>query len=177
MLKSDIESLLGRKARIRDIVKLLITNLGVIAIANYRLQSWFFNRGLHQPATLIRLWNSIITGADFSVGCKIGKGLIIRHPNGIVVGGGVKIGENCILLQQVTLGERNGNGSDPTHAYPTVLNNVVINAGAKLIGNITVGDNAIIGANAVVIKDVPENSVAVGIPARNISSKVNKVAN
>lgn len=177
MLKSDIERLLGRKVKNRDIVKLLVTNLGVVAIANYRLQAWFFNKGLYPLATWIRLWNNIITGADFAVGCKIGKGLIIKHPNGIVVGGGVVIGENCILLHQVTLGEKSGDGSDQTHAYPTVLNNVVINAGAKLIGNITVGDNAIIGANAVVIKDVPANSAAVGIPARNIISKGNKVAN
>ena len=93
---------------------------------------------------MLNIW---LTGADFCLGCVIGKGLIIRHSNGIVVGGLSVIGENCTLLQQVTLGERDGDGSDHNHSNPIVGNGVTISAGAKLIGGIVVGDNAIIGAN------------------------------
>lgn len=171
MLKLDIERLIGKSPDFFVIVKLIFTNMGVLATALMRIQTWLYNRGHNRIASFIRNLNIILTGADFCIGCKIGKGLIVRHPNGIVIGSGSIIGDSCTLLQQVTLGERNGDGSDSTHAYPLVMNNVVINAGAKVVGGVVLGNNVIVGANAVVLNDVPENCVAIGIPAKIIHKK------
>jgi serine O-acetyltransferase len=100
-------------------------------------------------------------GVDFSDKATVGERLNIEHYNGIVVGGGSIIGDDCLLYQQVTLGMKNGK-------YPRIGNNVKIFAGAKIIGDVKIGDNVQIGANSVVLKDVPENCIAVGAPARNI---------
>lgn len=107
-----------------------------------------------------RFW-SAITGADIPVSCRIGGGLRIPHPNGIVIHPDAELGPNCQLFQQVTIGDANG-------GIPTVGGHVDVGAGAKLLGNITIGDHAKIGANAVVISDVPSCATAIGIPARVI---------
>ena len=106
-----------------------------------------------------RFW-SIVTGADIPLGCRIGGGLLLPHPNGVVIHPDSVIGCNCLLFQQVTL------GTDTTGVAPVLGGHVDIGAGAKLLGRVTVGDHARIGANAVVLSDVPEGATAVGIPAR-----------
>lgn len=100
-------------------------------------------------------------GVTMSTRVTIGKNLEVAHYNGIVLGPGVVIGDNCKLYQQVTLGQKND-------TYPKIGNNVTVYAGAKIIGDVHVGNNAVIGANAVVIHDVPDGCTAVGVPARNI---------
>ncbi len=103
---------------------------------------------------------SVITGADIPLNCRIGGGLLIPHPNGIVILPEAKIGPNCLIFQQVTIGTRSGD------SYPVIGGHVDIGAGAKILGNVTIGDHACIGANAVVLHDVPAGKSAVGIPAR-----------
>jgi len=105
-----------------------------------------------------RVW-AIVTGADIPLNSKIGGGLLIPHPNGIVVHSSASIGVNCLIFQQVTIGS-DGAG------VPTIGGHVDIGAGAKVLGAITVGDHAKIGANAVVLTDVPPGATAVGVPAR-----------
>lgn len=105
-----------------------------------------------------RFW-SMVTGADIPLNSKIGGGLLIPHPNGIVIFPGSEIGPNCLLFQQVTIGSTQG-------GTPRLGGHVDVGAGAKIIGPVTIGDHAIIGANAVVTKDVPAGATAVGIPAR-----------
>jgi serine O-acetyltransferase len=105
-----------------------------------------------------RIW-SVITGADIPLGSRIGGGLLLPHPNGIVLHPAAEIGPNCLIFQQVTIGSRKG-------GVPRIGGHVDIGAGAKLLGGITVGDHAKIGANAVVLCDVPEGATAVGNPAR-----------
>lgn len=108
-------------------------------------------------------------GCYLSTKAVIGKNLKFRHPVGIVIGDGVTIGNDVIIYQNVTLGAaRIGEGS--RGYYPQIGNGVTIFAGAKIIGAITIGDNSTIGANSVVVKDVPKNSVAVGIPAKLLTS-------
>ena len=102
---------------------------------------------------------SIITGADIPVNCKIGGGLLLPHPNGVVIHPGSRIGVNCLIFQQVTIGARND-------AVPTIAGHVDIGAGAKILGGVQVGQHALIGANAVVLDDVPDYCTAVGIPAK-----------
>ena len=109
-----------------------------------------------------RFW-SAITGADIPLNCQIGGGLLIPHPNGIVIHPDSRIGPNCLFFQQVTIGA-NGQGC------PTIGGHVDIGAGAKIIGPVSVGDHARIGANAVVVSDIPAGATAVGIPARVIQS-------
>jgi serine O-acetyltransferase len=104
-----------------------------------------------------RFW-SIVTGADIPLNCQIGGGLLIPHPNGIVIHPDARIGVNCLVFQQVTIGARGRYGP------PNIGGHVDIGAGAKVLGRITIGDHAKIGANAVVTKDVPSGATAVGAP-------------
>lgn len=105
-----------------------------------------------------RFW-SVVTGADIPINARIGGGLLLPHPNGIVIHPDVVIGPNCLIFQQVTLGSRGTGG------VPVIGGHVDIGAGAKVLGNIRIGNDVVIGANAVVLCDVPDNHVAMGIPA------------
>ena len=110
-----------------------------------------------------RFW-SAVTGAEIPLNCSIGGGLLIDHPNGIVIHPAAQIGVNCLISQQVTLGTRGRPG------LPWIGGHVDIGAGAKILGPVRVGDHAKIGANAVVVTDVPNNAVAIGIPAKIIGA-------
>jgi serine O-acetyltransferase len=117
-------------------------------------------KGLRAKMAVLRhrFW-SVVTGADIPLNSEIGGGLLIPHPNGIVIFPGAEIGPNCLLFQQVTIGHAEG-------GVPKLGGHVDVGAGAKLIGPISIGDHAKIGANAVVMIDVPAGATAVGIPAR-----------
>jgi serine O-acetyltransferase len=105
----------------------------------------------------------VVTGADIPLNCRLGGGLLLPHPNGIVIHPDVEIGPNCLLFQQVTLGAND-------RGVPTIGGHVDIGAGAKVLGPVTVGQHARIGANAVVISDIPTGATAAGVPARVISN-------
>lgn len=107
-----------------------------------------------------RFW-SAVSGADIPLNCQIGGGLLLPHPNGVVIHPEAKIGPNCLIFQQVTVGTTESGGT------PTVGGHVDIGAGAKLLGSIVIGHHARIGANAVVLTDVPDGHVAMGVPARS----------
>lgn len=110
-----------------------------------------------------RFW-SIASGADIPINSRIGGGLMIPHPNGVVIHPDARIGPNCLLFQQVTVGMGNG-------GVPTLEGHVDVGAGAKVLGNITLREHCVVGANAVVLQDVPAHATAVGIPARIIPGK------
>lgn len=112
-----------------------------------------------------RFW-SAVSGADIPLNCRIGGGLLLPHPNGVVIHPDAEIGPNCLLFQQVTIGFGTG-------GVPSLGGHVDVGAGAKLLGAITIGDHARIGANAVVTKSVPAGSTAVGVPARIVSNSAN----
>lgn len=110
-----------------------------------------------------RFW-SAVAGCDIPLNCQIDGGLLLPHPNGVVLSPGVRVGPNCLLFQQVTLGE-----GGPIPGLPTLEGHVDVGAGAKILGGVRVGAHAKVGANAVVLADVPAFATAVGIPARVLS--------
>ena len=114
-------------------------------------------------AVIRHRWWSVVTGADIPLNCRLGGGLLIPHPNGIVIHPEAELGPNCLVFQQVTIGTRGGGA-------PRIEGHVDIGAGAKIIGALTIGKHAKIGANAVVLEDVPAGATAVGIPARIVGS-------
>lgn len=141
----------------------VLTYAGLHAIIWHRVAHFLWRHGLKFPARLISQINRFMTGIEIHPGAKIGKGFFIDHGMGVVIGETAEIGENCLLYHGVTLG---GVSLEKKKRHPTLGNNVVVGAGAKVLGAITLGDNVQVGANAVVLKDVPPNSVVVGIPGR-----------
>ena len=119
-----------------------------------------YNLVLKKLAVLRHRFWSVVTGADIPLNCKIGGGLLLPHPNGIVIHPDASIGPNCLIFQQVTIGTSSGKGP------PMVGGHVDIGAGAKLLGDIVIGDHVCIGANAVVLINVPTGKTAVGVPAK-----------
>lgn len=141
-----------------------MSNPGLQAAFFLRLQMFLVAKRRLKLAGLVRGWCLMVTGADFVPGCVVGPGVLMHHPNGIVLGAGARVGAACTLLQQVTLGERHADGSGD-HKYPVVDDNCTIGAGARILGPVLVGVGAAVGANAVVLSDVPAASTVVGIPA------------
>ncbi|MBQ7500835.1 MAG: serine O-acetyltransferase [Clostridia bacterium] len=136
---------------------------GLHAILAYRLAHQLHIHGYKFPARLISQWAKLVTGIEIHPGAVIGKGVFIDHGTGVVIGETAVIGDNCTLYQGCTLG---GTGKHTGKRHPTLGNNVMVGAGAKVLGPFKVGDNSKIAANAVVLNEVPPNSTAVGIPAR-----------
>ncbi len=147
----------------RSFVEILILYPGLHALISHRISHMFYKARLFFFARLISQVSRFTTGIEIHPGAEIGKCVFIDHGMGVVVGETAVIGDNVLLYQGVTLG---GTGIEKGKRHPTIGNNVVIGAGAKVLGNITVGDNSYIGANAVVIKDVPLNSTVVGVPGK-----------
>ncbi len=162
-IKKDIHSIMERDPAASSAMEVLLTYSGVHAVIVHRLAHWFYK---HDHKLIARMISQImrgITGIEIHPGAKIGKGLLIDHGSGVVIGETAEIGDYCLLYQGCTLG---GTGKDHGKRHPTLGNNVMVGAGAKILGPFKVGDNAKIAANAVVLKEVPPNSTAVGVPAR-----------
>lgn len=132
----------------------------------HRIAKYFYNKKHYFIARYISEKAKRKTGIEIHPGATIGKNLFIDHGFGVVIGETTIIGDNVLIYHGVTLG---GTGKDKGKRHPTILNNVVIGAGAKVLGNIIIGNNCKIGANAVVLNDVPDNSVVVGVPAHKKS--------
>lgn len=141
----------------------LINYPGVHAIINHRLAHFLYRHRRFFLARFVSQVSRFFTGIEIHPGAQIGKNLFIDHGMGIVIGETAEIGDNCTIYHQVTLG---GTGKDKGKRHPTLGNNVLVSTGAKVLGPITIGDNSKIGANAVVLHSIPENSTAVGIPAK-----------
>jgi serine O-acetyltransferase len=134
----------------------------------YRLAHWLYVRGVPRLPDLLNGFNRRLNGIEIHPAAEIGERLLIIHPVGIVIGGLVKIGDNVQINQGVSLGYRRG--PIPGDGHPIIEDDVIIAAGAKLLGPITIGRGAVIGANAVVLESVPPFATAVGVPARIVVS-------
>ena len=151
----------------------LLSYPGLHALFYHRIAHGFYGCKLVFIARLISQLARWLTGIEIHPGATIGKGLFIDHGMGVVIGETSVIGSNVTLFQGVTLG---GTGKEKGKRHPTLGNNVVVGAGAKVLGNIHIGDNVSIGANSVVIREVPPNSTVVGVPGRISSREGKKVA-
>ena len=136
---------------------------GVRAVIDYRIAHWFYKHGRCFIARYISQRSRRITGIEIHPGAQIGKRLVIDHGMGIVIGETTIIGDDCLLYQGVTLG---GTGKEKGKRHPTLGNNVLVGAGAKVLGPFKVGDNSRIAANAVVLNEIPDHATAVGAPAK-----------
>lgn len=165
-IRDEIASIKARDPAVRSGWEVLFLYPSYKAVRSYRRAHWFYERGHFFIARWISQRSRHKTGIEIHPGAKIGKGLFIDHGAGVVIGETTEIGDYCTLYQNVTLG---GTGKDVGKRHPTLGNNVMVGAGAKVLGPFRVGDNAKIAANAVVLKEIPANSTAVGIPARIVS--------
>ncbi len=168
-----VSQIIGRDPAARNPLEMFFLYSGVHAVAHYRIAHFFYNLHLFFIARLISQMARFFTGTEIHPGAKIGKGLFIDHGMGIVIGETTIIGDNCTLYQNVTLG---GTGKEKGKRHPTIGDNVMIGSGAKVLGPFTVGSNSKIAANAVVLSEVPEYSTCVGVPARVVRIKNEKVA-
>lgn len=157
----------------KNYIYILFFYTGLHAIIGYRIANWFYKQGLHFIALLVSHITKLFTNIEIHPGATIGKRFFIDHGLGVVIGETTIIGDDVTVYQNVTLG---GTGKEQGKRHPTVGNNVVIGAGAKILGSFTVGDNVNIGANAVVLSDVPDNSTVIGIPGRIVRINGEKVA-
>ena len=165
-IKADVKATRERDPAARSDLEVVLLYSGVHALMAYRVAHKLHEKKKYLPARAISQTARFFTGIEIHPGAKIGKGLMIDHGMGVVIGETAEIGDNCTLYQGVTLG---GTGKDLGKRHPTLGNNVMVGAGAKVLGPFTVGDNAKIAANAVVLHAVPANSTAVGIPAKVVS--------
>ena len=171
-IRSDIESVKRRDPAARSTVEILLTYSGLHAVLMYRVSHWFYEKKLYTAARCISQFARLLTGIEIHPGAKIGKGFFIDHGSGVVIGETTEIGDNCLVYQGVTLG---GTGKEKGKRHPTLGNNVMVGAGARVLGPFKVGDNAKIAANAVVLEAVPPNCTAVGVPARIVRRNGKKV--
>ena len=162
-LKAELDTVLERDPAARSRFEVYFLYSGFKAIRAYRRANWFYKKDMKLIARYISQRSRKKTGIEIHPGATIGKNLCIDHGMGVVIGETTIIGDNCTLYQNVTLG---GTGKDHGKRHPTLGNNVLIGAGAKVLGPFRVGDNSRVAAGAVVLDEVPDNATAVGVPAR-----------
>ncbi|MEW6170718.1 MAG: serine O-acetyltransferase EpsC [Candidatus Omnitrophota bacterium] len=169
---SDIRAAQKRDPAAKNFFEILFLYQGLHALVSHRLAHSFYKLHLNLLARFISQLSRHLTGIEIHPGAKIGKNFFIDHGMGVVIGETTIVGDNVLLYQGVTLG---GTGLEKGKRHPTIGNNVVVGAGAKILGNITIGDNSYIGANAVVVKDIPANSTVVGVPGRITKQEGRKI--
>lgn len=168
-----VQTVRERDPAARSTAEVLLLYSGVHAILLHRVAHSLYKNKYFFAARAVSQFGRSLTGIEIHPGATIGKGFFIDHGMGVVIGETAEIGDNCTIYQGVTLG---GTGKDVGKRHPTLGNNVMVGAGAKVLGPVLVGSNSKIAANAVVLHPVPENSTAVGIPAKVVKKDGVRVA-
>ena len=167
-----LDSIIKRDPAAKSKLSVILTYPGAKAVFFHRIANFFAIAKFHLVARIISQFSRFLTGIEIHPNAKIGKNLFIDHGMGVVIGETSEIGDNVTIYHMVTLGgispSINSDDQRNTKRHPTLMDNVVVGSGAQILGPVVVGKNAKIGANAVVTKDVDENSVMVGIPAKNV---------
>ena len=164
-IKQDIDCIFERDPAARTRLEVLTAYPGVHAVIYHRASHWLWHKGLKWLARLLSNFARLVTGIEIHPAATIGQRFFIDHGMGVVIGETAEIGDDCTLYHSVTLG---GTSWDKGKRHPTLGNGVVVGAGAKVLGPVTIGNGARVGSNAVVTRDVPDNATAVGIPGRII---------
>lgn len=167
-LRRDIQAIFERDPAVRSVPEILLCYPGLHALWAYRLANWLWTHKLKLLGRWVSHLGRALTGIEIHPGATIGPSFFIDHGMGVVIGETAEIGTNVTLYHGVTLG---GTSLEKTKRHPTLGDNVVVGAGAKILGAITIGANSRVGANAVVVKSVPPNSVVVGVPGQIIKRR------
>jgi len=165
-IRQDIRAAKERDPAVPTTLQVIFAYPGVHAIWGHRISHWLWNRGARVAARAFAELTRILTGVEIHPGAVLGAGLFIDHATGVVIGETAEVGDNVTIYHGVTLG---GTGTDTGKRHPTIGDRVIVGAGAKILGPIKIGDDSRIGANAVVVKEVPSSSVVVGVPGQIIS--------
>jgi len=173
-MNSFLESIINRDPAAKSKLSVILTYPGVKAVFFHQIANFFSVAKFDLIARIISQFSRFLTGIEIHPKAKIGRNLFIDHGMGVVIGETSEIGDNVTIYHMVTLGgispSINSNDQRGSKRHPTLMDNVVVGSGAQVLGPVVVGKNAKIGANAVVTKDVPENAVMVGIPAKNVGT-------
>ncbi|MBR2878739.1 MAG: serine O-acetyltransferase [Clostridia bacterium] len=164
-LRYDIKAIKERDPAARNAFEIFMLYPGLHAVMWHRPAHWLYKHKWYFLARMISQCTKFWTGIEIHPGAKIGSGVFIDHGTGVVIGETAEVGDNCTIYQNATLG---GTGKDTGKRHPTIGKNVMIGAGAKILGPFTVGDNSKIAANAVVLNEVPPNTTCVGVPAKPV---------
>lgn len=171
-IREDVATVFERDPAAKSVIEVLLCYPGLHAIWFHRLAHWLYKRKLYFLARLVSHIGRFFTLIEIHPGARIGRRVFIDHGIGTVIGETAEVGDDVTIYQGVTLG---GTGKEKGKRHPTIGKNVVISAGAKVLGAITIGDNSRIGAGAVVIKSVPPNCTVVGVPGRIVVKEGVKV--
>ncbi|WP_212922264.1 serine O-acetyltransferase [Ornithinibacillus bavariensis] len=171
-MKEDMDVVFEQDPAARTYLEVFLTYSGLHAVWSHRIAHAFYKRKLYFIARAISQISRFFTGIEIHPGAKIGRRLFIDHGMGVVIGETCEIGDNVTIFQGVTLG---GTGKEKGKRHPTIKDNALIASGAKVLGSITVGESAKIGAGSVVLKDVPDHSTVVGIPGKVVIQNGEKV--
>ena len=173
-MKKFLDSIINRDPAAKSKLSIILTYPGVKAVFFHRIANFFSIAKFDLIARIISQFSRFLTGIEIHPKAKIGENLFIDHGMGVVIGETSEIGNNVTIYHMVTLGgispSINSDDQRNSKRHPTLMDNVVVGSGAQVLGPVVVGKNAKIGANAVVTKDVPENAVMVGIPAKNVGT-------
>ena len=172
-IRDEVKSVLERDPAAKNSMEVLLLYSGVHAMLAYRVSHKLYLSKHYFSARCLSQIAKMITGIEIHPGATIGKGFFIDHGTGVVIGETTEIGDNCTIYQGVTLG---GTGKDVGKRHPTLGDNVMVGAGAKVLGPVKLGNNSKIAAGAVVLRDIPESSTAVGIPAKVVRKAGRKVS-
>ncbi len=166
VFQREIRAVRERDPAARTNLEVVLTSPGLHALAWHRAASWLWRHRLLLPGRLVSNAGRFFTGIEIHPGATIGRGVFIDHGMGVVIGETAIVGDDCTLYQGVTLG---GTGKERGKRHPTLGREVVVGVGASVLGDITVGDGARVGAGSVVLRDVPPHTTTVGIPARAVA--------
>ncbi|MFH2070991.1 MAG: serine O-acetyltransferase [Elusimicrobiota bacterium] len=162
-IREDIRTVFEKDPAAKNLLEVITCYPGLHALWMHRIARWFYGQGFYTIARIISHVGRHVTGIEIHPGAKIGRNFFIDHGMGVVIGETSEIGDNCLMYQGSILG---GTSPKKEKRHPTLGKNVVVGAGAIVLGPVHVGDNARIGAGSVVVKDVPENATVIGVPGR-----------
>lgn len=167
-LRDEIKTIRARDPAVRSAWEIILCYPGFHAVRFHRLAHWLWKKGLHTPSRFVSHVGRWLTGIEIHPGAVLGRNVFIDHGMGVVIGETAELGDNVTLYQGVTLG---GTSREKGKRHPTLADGVIVGAGAQVLGPLKVGKDARVGANAVVVKDVPEGVTVTGIPARVVAPR------